>query len=120
MPMVDIGTGLYAAVGVLMAMLERRRSGKGQFLDMTLYDAGIALLHPQVRTTDVGQAPGLTGNAHPNIGPYDGFPSRTVDVFLAIGNDGRSVVCAPRSAGPNWRTTRAFASIAIGRRIARP
>ena len=87
-PLVDLGTGLYAAIGVLMALLERARSGLGQFLDMTLYDAGVALMHPHIPNYLLsGKLPGLTGNAHPNISPYDKFPTRTVDVFLAIGND---------------------------------
>ncbi len=87
-PLVDIGTGLYAAIAVLMALVERARSGQGQFIDMTLYDAGFALMHPHVANyTLSGKVPGLTGNAHPNISPYDKFPTRTVDVFLAVGND---------------------------------
>jgi crotonobetainyl-CoA:carnitine CoA-transferase CaiB-like acyl-CoA transferase len=87
-PLVDLGTGLYAAVAVLMALVERARSGEGQFIDMTLYDAGIALMHPHVANYVLsGRLPGLTGNAHPNISPYDKFPTRTVDVFLAVGND---------------------------------
>ncbi len=44
---VDMGTGLYSAIGILMALHERERSGHGQYLDMTLYDCGMALLHPQ-------------------------------------------------------------------------
>ncbi len=87
-PLVDIGTGLYAAIGVLMAVIERQRSGRGQFIDMTLHDTGIALMHPHLQNYLLsGRAPGLTGNAHPNISPYDKFPTRTVDVFLAVGND---------------------------------
>jgi crotonobetainyl-CoA:carnitine CoA-transferase CaiB-like acyl-CoA transferase len=87
-PLVDIGTGLYAAIAILMALVERSRSGQGQFIDMTLYDAGIALMHPHIPNYVLsGRVPGLTGNAHPNICPYDKFPTRTVDVFLAIGND---------------------------------
>jgi crotonobetainyl-CoA:carnitine CoA-transferase CaiB-like acyl-CoA transferase len=87
-PLVDLGTGLYAAIAVLMALVERARSGAGQFIDMTLYDAGIALMHPHVANYVLsGRVPGLTGNAHPNIAPYDKFPTRTVDVFLAVGND---------------------------------
>ena len=71
-----------------MALLERARSGHGQFIDMTLYDAGIALMHPHIPNYLLsGKLPGLTGNAHPNISPYDKFPTRTVDVFLAVGND---------------------------------
>ena len=87
-PLVDLGTGLYAAIAVLMALLERARSGQGQFIDMTLYDAGIALMHPHIPNYVMsGQLPALTGNAHPNICPYDRFPTATVPVFLAIGND---------------------------------
>jgi formyl-CoA transferase len=87
-PMVDIGAGLYAAIGLLMALVERQRSGQGQFIDMTLYDAGIALMHPHVANYVLSdKVPALTGNAHPNIAPYDKFPTGTVDVFLAIGND---------------------------------
>jgi formyl-CoA transferase len=87
-PLVDIGTGLYAAIGILMAIIERQRSGQGQFIDMTLHDAGIALMHPHIPNYLLsGKTPGLTGNAHPNISPYDKFPTATVDVFLAIGND---------------------------------
>ncbi len=87
-PLVDIGTGLYAAIGILMAIIERQHSGQGQFIDMTLHDAGIALMHPHIPNYLLsGRTPGLTGNAHPNISPYDKFPTATVDVFLAIGND---------------------------------
>jgi len=87
-PIVDIGTGLYAAVAILMALYERARSGQGQFIDMTLYDAGIALMHPHIPNFLLsGKEPRLSGNAHPNICPYDAYPTRTVDVFLAVGND---------------------------------
>jgi len=87
-PLVDIGTGLYAAIGILMALVERQRSGLGQFIDMTLHDAGIALQHPHLPNYLLsGKTPGLTGNAHPNISPYDKYATATVDVFLAVGND---------------------------------
>lgn len=87
-PMVDLGTGLYAAIAILMAVNERHRSGRGQYLDMALYDCGIALMHPHIANYCLGgKLPGLTGNAHPNIGFYDKYPTATVDVFLAIGNE---------------------------------
>jgi formyl-CoA transferase len=110
-PLVDLGTGLYAAIALLMALVERARSGEGQFIDMTLYDAGIALMHPHVANYVLsGRVPGLTGNAHPNIAPYDKFPTRTVDVFLAVGNDRAfSRLCAELGAldladDPRFRT----------------
>ena len=87
-PMVDMGTGLNAAIAVLMALYERDRSGRGQFLDVTLYDSAISLLHPQAPNWLMsGQAPVITGNAHPNVYPYDCFETSTKPVFLAIGND---------------------------------
>ncbi len=87
-PLVDLGTGLYAAIAILMALLERSRSGRGQFIDVTLHDAGIAMMHPHLPNYLMsGRLPGLTGNAHPNICPYDKFPTRTVPIFLAVGND---------------------------------
>ena len=87
--MVDIGTGLYAGNAILMALLERDRSGFGQFLDMTLYDCGLALMHPHVINyyTSGGKVPGLTGNPHPNIAPYDLFETKTCKIFIAGGND---------------------------------
>ena len=49
--MVDMGTGLYTAIAILMAAYERQRSGAGQYIDMTLYDCAVSLMHPHVRTT---------------------------------------------------------------------
>lgn len=89
-PMVDMGTGLNAVVGILMAIIERGRSGRGQHLDVTLYDCAVSLLHPQgANYLMSGKAPIVTGNAHPNIYPYDVFRSGTKPVFLAIGNNGQ-------------------------------
>ncbi len=87
-PMVDLGTGLYSAVGILMALYERHRSGLGQFIDMTLYDCALALMHPHFANFYMSdKTPGLTGNAHPNICPYDKFATATCDIFVAVGNN---------------------------------
>ena len=86
--MVDIGTGLYAGNAILMALLERERSGQGQYIDMTLYDCGLSLMHPHVPNYYLsGKVPGLTGNQHPNISPYEKLTTRTGDIFIAGGND---------------------------------
>ncbi len=88
LPVVDLVTGLNAALGVLLALHERTRSGKGQFVEASLFDCGLSLLHPHAANWFLdGKKPGLTGNAHPNIYPYDAFPTRTEPVFLAVGND---------------------------------
>ena len=98
-----------------MALVERERSGQGQFIDMTLYDAGIALMHPHIAELHAeGQGAGADRQRPPEHRPYDKFPTRTVDVFLAIGNDrafGR--LCAELGA-PELAATRAFAPTAIG------
>ena len=87
-PMVDLATGLNAVIAILMAVIERGRSGKGQFLDVTLYDTAVGLLHPQAANFFLsGKTPGRVGNAHPNIAPYDKFKTATGEVFLGIGND---------------------------------
>ena len=89
-PVVDMATGLYSAVAILMALHERARSGRGQFLDMTLHDCGLALLHPAAANALLsGRRPAAVGNAHTNIAPYEPFQTATCQVFLAIGNDGQ-------------------------------
>jgi crotonobetainyl-CoA:carnitine CoA-transferase CaiB-like acyl-CoA transferase len=89
-PVVDMVTGLHAVIGIGMALLERARSGHGQFIEATLYDTGVSLLHPHAANWFMnGKLPTLTGNAHPNVSPYDLFATKTRLVFLAIGNDGQ-------------------------------
>lgn len=87
-PIVDIGTGLTAVIAILMAVIERSRSGPGQKLDVSLYDCAISMLHPHVANTLMsGTAPRQTGNAHPNISPYDLYRTSCGTIFLAVGNN---------------------------------
>lgn len=89
-PLVDMVTGLNAVVGILMALRERQTSGLGQFVDIALFDCGISLLHPHsANYLASGKVPGRTGNAHPNISPYNMFATRRGDIFLAVGNEGQ-------------------------------
>ena len=86
--MVDMGTGLYSAVAILMAIAEREKSQQGQYLDMTLYDCAVSLMHPHIPNyLYSGEVPVATGNAHPNISPYDTFRTKTVDIFVGAGNN---------------------------------
>lgn len=88
LPVVDMVTGLNAAIGVLLAVNERRASGKGQYLDISLFDCAVSLLHPHAPNYFAsGKVPGLTGNAHPNIAPYESFPTANGELFLAVGNN---------------------------------
>lgn len=88
LPVVDMATGLNAVIGILMALAERGQSGKGQFVETALYDCGISLLHPHLPNYYLsGKVAGPSGNAHPNICPYDTFSTRTDPLFLAVGNN---------------------------------
>jgi crotonobetainyl-CoA:carnitine CoA-transferase CaiB-like acyl-CoA transferase len=88
LPVVDMVTGLNAVIGILMALQERASSGKGQFVEATLYDCGVSLLHPHLPNYYLsGKVAGRSGNAHPNITPYDVFATRDAPLFLAVGND---------------------------------
>lgn len=89
-PVVDIVTGMNAVIGILLALQERHRSGMGQFVETTLFDSGLSLMHPHVPNFHLsGKISGRSGNAHPNICPYDAFRTAKGSVFLAVGNDGQ-------------------------------
>jgi crotonobetainyl-CoA:carnitine CoA-transferase CaiB-like acyl-CoA transferase len=88
LPMVDLGTGLNLAVGILMALVERNRSGSGQFLEVTLYDAAVALQHPHATNWfHGGMTSELVGNAHQTLAPYDQFETRGRNIVTGAGND---------------------------------
>lgn len=88
LPVVDMVTGLNAAIGILMALREREASGRGQFVETSLYDCGISLLHPHLPNFYLsGKVAAPSGNAHPNICPYDAFDTGSEPIFLAVGNN---------------------------------
>ena len=95
-PAVDMASGLNAAIGILLALVERGVSGRGQFVDITLYDCALSILHPHsANWLSGGAVPGRSGNAHPNIAPYDSFRAGDGTIFLAVGNDGQfAKLCA--------------------------
>ncbi|MBR0647873.1 CaiB/BaiF CoA transferase family protein, partial [Plastoroseomonas hellenica] len=87
-PIVDIATGLFSAIAILMALHEREKSGQGQYCDMTLHDCGMALLHPHAANFFLNsKRPQATGNPHPNLAPYSKFQTKTCEIFVAAGND---------------------------------
>lgn len=88
LPVVDMVTGMNAVIGVMLALHERQRSGLGQLVDAALYDSGISLLHPHAANWFMdGKTPQRSGNAHPNIAPYDVLQTGSIPVFFAVGND---------------------------------
>jgi crotonobetainyl-CoA:carnitine CoA-transferase CaiB-like acyl-CoA transferase len=85
---VDITTGLYSVIGIMLAMHERQTSGKGQFIDCALYDSALSLMHPHFPNYFLsGKVPGLTGNTHGNLAPYGMFPTKTCRVMIGAGNN---------------------------------
>lgn len=89
-PVVDLSTGMNATIGILMALYERNRSGKGQFVDATLYDSAIALHQPHAPNYFMaGLKPQLVGNSHASLVPYSNFPTKTRNIVVGAGNDGQ-------------------------------
>lgn len=90
LPVVDMVTGLNAALAIMFALNERDSSGLGQFLDITLFDCALSLQIPHAPNYFLSaKEPQRTGNAHPNIAPYESFPTADGTLFLAVGNDGQ-------------------------------
>ncbi|MBV6306489.1 CoA transferase [Candidimonas humi] len=111
LPVVDMVTGLNAALAILLAINERQRSGRGQFLDITLFDCAISLLHPHAANYFLGGAvPRRTGNAHPNISPYESFPTRSGELFLAVGNNRQFELLADVLGAPGLAADERFRS----------
>ena len=89
-PIADIFTGVYSVVGILAALAERERTGRGSHVDTALLDAQVGVLGNQALNYLVsGAVPDRIGNAHPNIVPYQVFPVADGHVIIAAGNDGQ-------------------------------
>lgn len=86
----DLFTGMYAVVAMLAALEHRRRTGEGQYIDLSLLDVQVATLSNQAMNyLTSGEVPGRLGNAHPNVAPYEAFPTANGYMILAVGNDGQ-------------------------------
>lgn len=107
----DILTGLYATVGVLAALNYREQSGIGQHVELALLDVQVACLANQAMNyLTTGVAPKRMGNAHPNIVPYQDFPTADGDIVLTIGNDGQFRRFAEVAGHPEWGDDARFAT----------
>ncbi|MDQ7903876.1 CaiB/BaiF CoA-transferase family protein [Phytohabitans sp. ZYX-F-186] len=88
MPITDLTTGMLAFSGVLLALQERTRSGRGQLVDLSLLDGALSLLHPAAANYfRTGERPERLGSAHPNIAPCDTFTSPMGEIYVAAGTD---------------------------------
>lgn len=89
-PIIDIMTGMYAAIGVLAALANRDRTGKGDHIDLAMLDVSVAMLANQAMNYLVsGKEPVRRGNRHPNIQPQNVYPVKDGHIVLAVGNDGQ-------------------------------
>lgn len=107
----DLLTGLYAAVGILAALQERQSSGRGQVLDLSLLDAGLAaLINVASNYLIAGQVGRRMGNAHPNIVPYQSFRAADGEMVVAVGNDRQFARLAAIMGKPEWAADPRFAT----------
>jgi crotonobetainyl-CoA:carnitine CoA-transferase CaiB-like acyl-CoA transferase len=107
----DVMTGLYATIAVQAALAERERSGRGQHIDLALLDVQVAALANQASNYLAGGVvPRRMGNAHPNIVPYQAFPTADGDMILAIGNDGQFARFCAVAGHPEWSADPRFAT----------
>lgn len=84
----DIGAGMWAAYAILAALLYRERTGKGQYIDISLQDGQIAwLTYVAGNYFATGERPRRYGSAHPNIVPYQAFETADGHIMIAVGNE---------------------------------
>lgn len=85
---VDVTTGMYATSAILAALFQRERTGEGAWLDLALMDVAVAMNANQAANYLVsGKNPERSGNAHPNLAPYEVFRAADGHFILAAGND---------------------------------
>ena len=107
----DILTGLYSTVAILAALAHRQHDGSGQHIDMALLDVQVACLANQAMNyLTTGVAPQRLGNAHPNIVPYQDFPTADGDFILTVGNDSQFRKFAEVAGRPEWADDPRFAT----------
>ena len=109
--LVDVLTGLYASNAILAALAHREISGRGQSIDLALLDVQVASLANQTMNyLTTGKAPVRMGNAHPNIVPYQDFPTADGAMILTVGNDGQFAKLARVARHPEWVASPLFAT----------
>ena len=107
----DILTGLYATVAIQGALAHREKTGQGQHIDLALLDVQVACLASQAMNYLVsGKAPRRMGNGHPNIVPYQDFPTADGDMILAIGNDAQFARFCEIAGHGEWAADERFAT----------
>lgn len=110
-PIVDLMTGMYAAVAVLGALARRAETGQGDAIDLAMLDVQAAFLANQAMNWLVGdRTPQRGGNRHPNIQPQDVFACADGQLVLAVGNDGQFRKLCEVIGHPEWSADERFAT----------
>jgi crotonobetainyl-CoA:carnitine CoA-transferase CaiB-like acyl-CoA transferase len=107
----DIITGLYATTAILAALVRRQATGAGEYIDLALLDVQVASLANQsMNYLAGGRSPVRMGNAHPNIVPYQDFPTADGAIAIAAGNDAQFARLCAALERPAWSADARFAS----------
>jgi glutaryl-CoA transferase len=107
----DVLTGLYAVISVLAALNHRHLTNEGQHIDLALLDVQVTSLANQAMNyLTSGEPPVRMGNAHPNIVPYQDFPTADGDMTIAVGNDSQFTALCQVLGHPEWATDKRFAT----------
>ncbi|MCF7697864.1 CoA transferase [Loktanella sp. M215] len=110
-PLVDIATGMSLAFGIMAAAFERQTSGRGQFVEASLYDVACSLLFPHSANYFMsGTVAGRSGNQHANVVPYDMFDCGADKIFIGCGNDGQWRKLCAILGDPSFATEPAYAT----------
>ena len=105
----DIFTGCYSVIGILAALAQRDKTGKGCYVDTALVDSTVGVLANQALNFLVsGEIPKRIGNAHPNIVPYQEFPVADGHIIIATGNDNQFVKLCHVLGAPELAETPAY------------
>ncbi|MCY4542484.1 MAG: CoA transferase [Rhodobacteraceae bacterium] len=106
---VDVCTGMYAAMGILAALNSRTRTGVGQKVETSLYSTAISMLINVASNYLIsGKSPQRYGNGHPNIVPYRAFACADGSIALAVGNDAQFARLANCLGHPEWAEDSSF------------
>jgi len=107
---VDVVTGLYACNSILGALAARGRTGRGQHVEVCLYDSGIAMLINVASNHLVsGRDARRFGNGHPNVVPYTTYRTADTMIAVAVGNDGQFARFSETLGHPEWAADSRFA-----------
>ena len=107
----DVLTGLYSVISVLAALNHRHLTGEGQHVDLALLDVQVtSLANQNMNFLTSGKPPVRMGNAHPNIVPYQDFPTADGAMIIAVGNDGQFAALCKVFDHPEWAKDERFAT----------